>query len=211
MKIDADWCIQQSACYTKAKLEALFDRPHTLLEVLTRDDGSWAHVSPGDRIWVFWLAATEAQCKAVGDKIATRAVTNHALTHPVTKAWAKKWLSGEDRSLKSASAAQVLVKAREAREAREATVSSDAWAKAWQARAAWAATCAAEAWAKAWEAKEAKATTCASEAWAKAREARAAWAAACAAEAWATAWEEWDEELRLQVSDCVDVLTKETE
>jgi len=39
------------ACYSADRLAALYDRPHTPLEVLTRNDGPWADVPPQDRLW----------------------------------------------------------------------------------------------------------------------------------------------------------------
>ncbi len=51
--MDASWCREHGACYTNDRLAALFDRPMTVLEVLTRTDGAWADVSARDRFWVF--------------------------------------------------------------------------------------------------------------------------------------------------------------
>ena len=42
---------QWKACYSRERLEALFHRPHTALEVLTRTDGAWPDVSDADRLW----------------------------------------------------------------------------------------------------------------------------------------------------------------
>ena len=39
------------ACYDAGRLAALYDRPHTPLEVLTRKDGPWAGVPDKDRLW----------------------------------------------------------------------------------------------------------------------------------------------------------------
>ena len=50
--IDAAWNRKHNACYGDRQLEALYDRPHTILEVLTRRDGDWATVSDRDRVWV---------------------------------------------------------------------------------------------------------------------------------------------------------------
>lgn len=40
-----------NACYPASRLAALYDRPRTPLEVLTRDDGEWATVPANDRLW----------------------------------------------------------------------------------------------------------------------------------------------------------------
>ena len=50
--IDAALCREWRACYSNARLAELFDRPHTLLEVLTRRDGPWERVSGEHRVWV---------------------------------------------------------------------------------------------------------------------------------------------------------------
>jgi hypothetical protein len=42
---------QWEACYPADRLAALYDRPHTALEVLTRTDGAWADVPDADRLW----------------------------------------------------------------------------------------------------------------------------------------------------------------
>lgn len=39
------------ACYGADRLAELYDRPHTPLEVLTRNDGPWADVPAKDRLW----------------------------------------------------------------------------------------------------------------------------------------------------------------
>ena len=44
------WC----ACYSHERLADLYDRPHTPLEVLTRNDGPWAYVPPKDRLWTIF-------------------------------------------------------------------------------------------------------------------------------------------------------------
>ena len=55
MTITAKWNRKHGACYTDERLAALYDRPMTLLEVLTRCDGKWRMVSTVDRIWVFTM------------------------------------------------------------------------------------------------------------------------------------------------------------
>ena len=42
-----DW----EACYRPERLASLYDRPMTVLEVLTRKDGPWANVPDADRLW----------------------------------------------------------------------------------------------------------------------------------------------------------------
>ena len=43
--------IERRACYSRERLEALFDRPYTPLEVLTNQHGPWADVPDDDRLW----------------------------------------------------------------------------------------------------------------------------------------------------------------
>lgn len=52
MLIDAEWNIAKNACYSRDRLQKLYDRPMSLLEVLTRQDGEWANVATYDRTWV---------------------------------------------------------------------------------------------------------------------------------------------------------------
>ena len=68
------------ACYSTERLAALFDRPLTAVEVLTRQDGEWKHVPPEDRLWVvlhdgvlhdktfrlFAAACAEKTCQGAG-------------------------------------------------------------------------------------------------------------------------------------------------
>ena len=39
------------ACYTPERLAELYDRPHTVVEVLLRRDGKWHDVPDADRLW----------------------------------------------------------------------------------------------------------------------------------------------------------------
>ena len=122
-----------------------------------------------DRLWVLLRSEVigEELCREAADVYADRAVRRHALPHPVTREWARRWLSGEDRSRDAAWAAWAA-----ARAAWAATkAAGDA---AWAAGdAAWAAGDAAwAAWAAAWAAGDA--------AW------DAAWDAA--GDAWQLAW-----------------------
>ena len=43
--------IERRACYSRERLEALFDRPYTPLEVLTNQHGPWANVPDMERLW----------------------------------------------------------------------------------------------------------------------------------------------------------------
>ena len=77
-----------------------------------------------DRLWVLLRSEVigEELCREAADVYADRAVRRHALPHPVTREWARRWLSGEDRSKAAAWAA-----------------GDAAWAAWAAARAAWAA------------------------------------------------------------------------
>ena len=98
--IDARWCRKRSACYTDRRLASLFDRPMTLLEVLTRRDGPWKRVPAKDRLWPFFIAAPRAAKAAVVNRAADRQVRAHCLHCGIktVERWAARWLSGEDRS-----------------------------------------------------------------------------------------------------------------
>ena len=56
LMIDAKWNRRHGACYTDARLAALYDRPMTPLEVMTRKDGGWIYVTDADRAWVGYQA-----------------------------------------------------------------------------------------------------------------------------------------------------------
>ena len=43
--------IERRACYSRKRLEALFDRPYTPIEVLTNRHGPWSDVPDKDRLW----------------------------------------------------------------------------------------------------------------------------------------------------------------
>ena len=102
--IDATWCRAHYACYGDLRLARLFDRPMTLLEVLTRRDGPWWRVPAADRLWVFFRAAPEPLRMRVADRAADRQVRAHCLHcgAPTVERWAARWLSGEDRSVATA-------------------------------------------------------------------------------------------------------------
>ena len=119
--------------YTVAIVEKLWAGRESLslAEVLALD------IPTADRMWATWRpgALTKKQETALQKKIITRAITNHALHCKIesVEKWARKWLSGEDRSA-AAEAAEAA--AEEAEEA--AWAAAAAWA-AWAAEAAWAA------------------------------------------------------------------------
>ena len=76
MLIDAKWNIRHAACYDIDHLHDLYDHPHTLLEVLTRQDGEWKMVHTSDRLWVFWRAADTQTLIKVLTKIVERMKSN---------------------------------------------------------------------------------------------------------------------------------------
>ena len=94
----------------------------------------------------------------VVERIVTRAVTTHALTCgvPAVETWARRWLSGDDRTQAAACAAGAAEAAGAARAAGAAWAAEAAEAAraAGAARAAWAARAAEAAWA-AWAAEAA--------------------------------------------------------
>lgn len=51
IKINAQWCIEHKACYSRGRLKQLFDRDMTMTEVRDRRDGPWSDVSIEDRAW----------------------------------------------------------------------------------------------------------------------------------------------------------------
>ena len=50
--VDAAWNRAHNACYYDSRLQALYDRPMSGMEVATRIDGPWWNVPARDRIWV---------------------------------------------------------------------------------------------------------------------------------------------------------------
>ena len=151
--IDAAWCRERRACYSDRRLARLFDRPMTLLEVLTRRDGPWKRVPAKDRLWPFFIAAPRAAKAAVVNRAADRQVRAHCLHCGIktVERWAARWLSGEDRSaaLAWASASRAARAAEEAswaagRAPRAAAKAAAAAARAALRAAAWVASWAAE-------------------------------------------------------------------
>jgi len=145
-----------------------------LIDILRRSD-----IPADDRVWLATrdVVLTDTQCAAWLEAVVTRAVTNHALG-TVIDAWARRWLSGEDRSKAAAWAAKAAAWAAEA----ETALAEAAWAAAgFAARAA----ALAEAWA------------------ARAQAAADAAEAAAAADAAA-----WAAEREQQVADLIAVLAK---
>jgi hypothetical protein len=143
-----------------------------LIDIMRRSD-----IPAADRVWIATQknVLTDAQRTAWLDVVVTRAVRNHALG-TLIDAWARRWLSGEDRSEASAETARALAAAAWASAEAEAAASDAEAAAAWAAKAAM--------WASA--ARAAKAADA------------AMWAAA-AAEAWAA-------ERQQQVADLIAVL-----
>ena len=104
-----------------------------------------------DRIWALLRREVLGDAlEGVVETIVARAVRRHALSCPATSEWARRWLSGEDRSEAEARAAWATEASPAAWPARAA-----ARAAAWPARAAEAAAWAAEA--VAWAAARAEA------------------------------------------------------
>ena len=151
--IDPKWCRERGACYSDKRLARLFDRPMTLMEVLTRRDGQWKRVPAGDRLWPFFRAASQAAQAVVANRAADRQVRAHCLHCGIktVERWAARWLSGEDRSAAAAwaSASRAARAAEEApwaagRAPRAAAKAAAAAARAALRPAAWVATWAAE-------------------------------------------------------------------
>jgi hypothetical protein len=202
MRITADQIISWRPCPRYPD-----DRVHQLgpaigltpLEIAALD------IPHADRVWVLLRPEVlgEHGLQVALDRIAVRAVTNHALHCgvPAVERWAQGWLDGTDRTEAAATAAwetalaaawAARAAAREAWAAARATAAAaardTAWAAAWAARAA-----AREAWAAA------RATAAAAAAWETARE-TAVWAARD------TAWAAEVAERMLQLYDIVHVL-----
>jgi hypothetical protein len=122
-----------------------------LIDILRRSD-----IPAADRVWIATRdgVLTDAQRAAWLDVVVTRAVTNHALG-TVVNGWARRWLSGEDRSAAAALAAEESVLWEAAGFAARAAALSAALSAGRIATAAWAAralaaaaaeAAAAEAW-----------------------------------------------------------------
>ena len=128
----------------------------SLQEILTNED-----IPIADRIWLTFrptVLAPSVRAAAI-NAIVTRAVRNHALPCGATKAWAERWLSGDDRTAAAAYAA------REAARAAKAAAVAAAKAAVAAAWAAWAddAAAAAAPWAAARTAYAAREAACAEE------------------------------------------------
>jgi hypothetical protein len=96
-----------------------------------------------DRVWVLVWVCPELAARFAND-VADRAVRRHCLGTVIDE-WARRWLSGEDRSAEAAAraawAARVATAAWAARVAAAAKAAAEAaaWAARAAARAAWAA------------------------------------------------------------------------
>ena len=162
--IYARWCRERGACYTDRRLARLFDRPMTLLEVLTRRDGRWKRVPAQDRLWVFFRAAPAPLQMSVANRAADRQVRARCLHCDIdaVERRAARWLSGEDRSRAATWRATEAVQGacRVRPEPARRSLWSAAFATTWAARwveARWAdraATCAAAAASKESEAAQ---------------------------------------------------------
>jgi hypothetical protein len=88
--------------YTRERLEKLMAGREriSLLEVFDLD------IPNEDKVWVACRPdAFAGQFECIVEKIVRPCVEKYALTHPATKEWAEKWLSGEDRTVEAARAA----------------------------------------------------------------------------------------------------------
>ena len=153
------WTIDQMlACepcaeYDRIRITVLFAGRETITtrDILALD------IPAADRVWAALQDHTIAP--RVVERIVTRAVTTHALTCgiPAVETWARRWLSGEDRTQAAADAAEW------------AAAWAAARAAAWAARAAaWAAEAARAAeWAATWAAAEAAGAAARAAEWAR--------------------------------------------
>lgn len=135
------------ACYSADRLAALYDRPHTPLEVLTRTDGQWADVPAKDRLWTVLHAGVlpDKTLRLFACDCAERALTNErdAGREPDPRSWtavevARKYVIGQATTEDLATAAADSDAATATRAAARA-----ARAAAYAANAAHAATAAA--------------------------------------------------------------------
>lgn len=131
--------------YDRVRLEKLWAGRErvSLAEVLRMD------IPASDRIWVACRpgALTDDQRTAWLEIVVTRAVTNHALNCGVTdvESWARKWLSGEDRSAASAAAARDAARAAGTALAAQAAARAAVWAVWAAGDAVWAVWAAGDA------------------------------------------------------------------
>ena len=82
-------------CYTAAQVRAAFgpDEALTLQQIADR-----RRVPAADRLWVLWRLLPADLRRVAVERIVARAVRRYALPEPSTRAWAERWLSGEDRT-----------------------------------------------------------------------------------------------------------------
>jgi hypothetical protein len=169
-----------------------------LIDIMRRSDIPFT-----DRVWIATQknVLTDAQRVAAMEAVVTRAVRNHALG-TVIDAWARRWLSGEDRSAEAAEAAEESVLWEAAGFAARAAALSAALSAGRIATAAWAARALAAAAAEAAAAKAAWAALAVA-----ARALAAAQAEAAAADATEVAKAAaWVAEREQQVADLIAVL-----
>jgi len=115
------------AAYPRERVEALWGGRErmTLAEILDLP------IPAADRVWVIRLNPPDGWA----DRVADRAVRTHAMGCGIIEVedWAARWLSGDDRSLRSVG--EAIGEARRAEDARNANAAAAAWAVA---AAAWA-------------------------------------------------------------------------
>lgn len=134
MKITVNKIMSLSPCarYTRERVMELWAGRKSI----TPEELLALPISAEDRIWAACRVFPKQVIKRWLDTIVTRAIKQHALRCgiPSVETWAKKWLSGKDRTEKSAGAAA------------EAAAEEAARSAVWAARAAaWAAADAADA------------------------------------------------------------------
>ena len=157
------------ACFLSERLEKLFDRPLTVEEVLTRQDGEWASVPIEDRFWVvlrdgvlpdrtlrlFAAACAEKACqdanwtdpRSLAAIQAARDFADGKITaEELDAAWAAAAVAWADAADAADAAAARAAEAATDAAARAAEVAWSAWAAAAVAWADAAARAAARDW-----------------------------------------------------------------
>ena len=129
MLIDAATNRQWGACYSDERLAELYDHPHTLTEVLTRDDGRWADVPIIDRLWVFFRAVTPTTLNEFLARMLERLKDAGKLTDPRSLAVIP--------ALRSGTMTQEIIDAAYAADAAAIIATGNATAAAFAAHAAW--------------------------------------------------------------------------
>lgn len=121
-RLSVDQVMRMRPCseYSEERVRELFGRRKTLSLIQILDLG----IPPADRLWVMFQdnVVDDETLRRFANIVVDRAVRNHALTYEPIREWAERWLSGEDRSEKSASAAD--------RAARWVAEDAEEWARA---------------------------------------------------------------------------------